>query len=67
MSKRDTARELTLQIGALVVPDSYDPRDFAARLEREIADRRFGPGRDPVIAALATRLMEALDAAEETS
>jgi hypothetical protein len=64
---RDTSRELTVQIGELVVPASYDPRDLAARLEREIAGRRFGPGPDPVIAALATRLLEALDDAEEQS
>jgi hypothetical protein len=60
------AREFTLHIGELVLPASYDARDFAGRLEREIAGRAFGPGPDPVVAALATRLLEALDHAENT-
>ena len=66
MTMRDTQRDVTLHIGDLVLPASYDPRDFAARLEAEIAGRRFGPGPDPVVAAVATRLLKALDAAEET-
>lgn len=66
MTMHDAPRRITLHIGELVLPESYDARDFAARLEQEIAERGGGPGSDPVVAALATRLLEALERAEET-
>jgi hypothetical protein len=66
MTMHDAPRAITLHIGELVLPASYDARDFAQRLEREIAERAGGPGPDPVVAALATRLLEALERTEET-
>jgi hypothetical protein len=65
MSKRGGENALSLEIGSIVIPASYDARDLAARVEREIADRRFGPGRDPVVSAIAARLTSAIESVEE--
>lgn len=54
-----------LEIGTVVVPAGHDANDLAARVEREIADRRFGPGRDPLVAAIAARVAAALDSMED--
>jgi hypothetical protein len=58
-------RGVRLEIGTIVVPAGHDATDLAARVEREIAERRFGPGRDPLAAAIAARITAALDAAED--
>jgi hypothetical protein len=66
MSGRDGQEELRVEIGSIVVPASYDARDLAARIEREIADRRFGPGTDPLVAAIAAQLSPAIDAIRDS-
>ncbi|HTJ25707.1 MAG TPA: hypothetical protein VMA36_06025 [Candidatus Limnocylindria bacterium] len=65
MSGKRNETELVIEIGSLVVDGAVDARELGARLEREIADRRFGPGRDPFVAAIAARLVAALDDAGE--
>jgi hypothetical protein len=60
-----TDRDVRLEIGSITIPASYDARDLAARIEREIADRRFGPGRDPIVSAIAARLASAIDSVED--
>jgi hypothetical protein len=67
MTGRGDRNELRVAIGSLVVPASYDARDLAVRIEREIAGLRFGPGRDPLVTAIATRVVAALDASENVS
>ncbi|MBV8749323.1 MAG: hypothetical protein JO103_06385 [Candidatus Eremiobacteraeota bacterium] len=65
MSAREGG-EVRVEIGGVVVPASYRGGDLAARIEREIADRRFGPGNDPVVTAIAARLIDAIDKTKET-
>ena len=56
---------VTVAIDRLVVHDPHDVRDLGVRIEREIADRRFGPGRDPLVTAIATRVVAALESIRE--
>jgi hypothetical protein len=65
MNRRDRTTDLRVDIGSITLPASYDARDLATRIEREIADRRFGPGRDPVVTALAARLASAVESMED--
>lgn len=54
--------KIAVTISNLTVPASQNATDLSARIEKEIADRRFGPGNDPLVTALATRIMDAVDA-----
>jgi len=58
-------RDLRLQIGTIVVPAGHDATDLAARVEREIAGRRFGPSGDSLAAAIAARITAALETTED--
>jgi hypothetical protein len=58
--------ELIVSIDRIVVEGGFDAADLGARIEREIAERRFGPGREPVVTTIAARLVAALEAAGET-
>ena len=65
MSARDEGGEIRLEIGRIVVPASAGAHDLAARIEREIAGRRFGPGSDPLAAQIASRLLSAIESTED--
>lgn len=65
MTNRDDRDGLQLEIGSIALPASYDATNLAARIERAIADRRLGPGGDPVVTAIAARVLAALDTVEE--
>ena len=65
MSANERGGEIRLDIGSIVVPPSLGVDDLAERIEREIADRRFGPGSDPVVAQIATRLYGAIESTED--
>ena len=48
-----------------VLPSSYERAGLSQRIEREIADRRFGPGRDPIVTAIVDSIIEAVTKGEQ--
>ena len=65
MSANERGGEIRFEIGSIVVPPSFAADDLAARIEREIADHRFGPGSDPLVTEIANRLHSAIEATED--
>lgn len=65
MSANERGGETRFEIGSIVVPASFDANDLGARIEREIADRRFGAGSDPFVTAIAARLQSAIESTED--
>jgi len=65
MNNRRRPDDIRIEISKLVLPAGHDAADVASRIEREIADRRFGPGTDPHITAIAGRIIETLASSKE--
>jgi hypothetical protein len=66
MNHRKRPDDVRVNIQKLVLPPGHNVADFASRIEREIADRRFGPGTDPQITAIAARIVEQLASTKES-
>lgn len=57
-----TKQNLTLSIGNVRIPAGAHSHDLAGRIEREIADRAFGRGSDPLVTSIADHVLGAIEA-----
>jgi hypothetical protein len=60
-------RRIVINVDRVRAASGTSPLSLPENLAREIADRRFGPGPDPIVTQIAAHIVDAIERVKESS